>query len=309
MQPLYRFAPSPNGLLHLGHAYSALLNFHRSKREGGRFLLRIEDIDPLRSLTHYEDAIYEDLEWLGLEWEVPVLRQSEHLPFYADAVTLLDEAGWLYPCFCSRAEIIRVAKGQQDPDGGPLYPGTCRYLSEDERRARIAKGDRHVMRLQSEALKAIIPNDLSFDEYHEGEVPTRIPVSLDQWGDAVIARKDVKTSYHLSVVMDDARQGVTDVIRGADLFASTSIHRVLQKLLDLPTPRYRHHRLIMDDEGKYILETTYERNSGGFIVGIDLKNTEQLNQIGKLVEKKEARCLNRYESGRIMFWTPQKLIS
>lgn len=258
-QPLYRFAPSPNGLLHLGHAYSALLNFHRAKHDGGRFLLRIEDIDPLRSLTHYEDAIYEDLEWLGLEWETPVLRQSEHLPLYADAVTRLDEAGWLYPCFCSRAEITRDAKGAQDPDGGPLYPGTCRHLSEDERQARIAKGDRHVMRLKSEALKAIIPNDLSFDEYHEGEVPSRIFVSLDPWGDAVIARKDVKTSYHLSVVMDDARQGVTDVIRGADLFASTSIHRILQMLLDLPTPRYRHHHLIMDDEGEKLAKSRGSR--------------------------------------------------
>ncbi|MBM3637181.1 MAG: tRNA glutamyl-Q(34) synthetase GluQRS [Alphaproteobacteria bacterium] len=254
-QPLYRFAPSPNGLLHLGHAYSALLNFHRAKHDGGRFLLRIDDIDPLRSLTHYEDAIYEDLKWLGLEWETPVLRQSEHLPLYADAVTRLDEAGWLYPCFCSRAEITRDAKGAQDPDGSPLYPGTCRHLSEDERQARIGKGDRHVMRLKSEALEAIILNDLSFDEYHEGEVPSRILASLDPWGDAVIARKDVKTSYHLSVVMDDARQGITDVIRGADLFASTSIHRILQKLLDLPTPRYRHHHLIMDDEGEKLAKS------------------------------------------------------
>lgn len=259
MQPLYRFAPSPNGLLHLGHAYSALLNFHRSKREGGRFLLRIEDIDPLRSLTHYEDAIYEDLEWLGLEWEVPVLRQSEHLPFYADAVTRLDEAGWLYPCFCSRAEIARIAKDQRDPDGGPLYPGTCRGLSRDERLARLAKGDRHVMRLKSDMVKEVVPNDLFFAEYYEGETAIENFASLDQWGDAVIARKDVKTSYHVSVVMDDARQGVSDVIRGVDLFASTSIHRILQWLLGLPTPRYRHHHLIRDYEGEKLAKSRGSR--------------------------------------------------
>lgn len=258
-QPLYRFAPSPNGLLHLGHAYSALLNYERAKREGGRFLLRIEDIDPLRSLTHYEDAIYEDLEWLGLEWETPVLRQSEHLSFYADAVRRLDEAGFLYPCFCSRAEIVRIAQGAQDPDGGPIYPGTCRNFSQDERMTRIAKGDRYVMRLKSEELKAFVPRDLCFDEYHEGDKPQSILVSLDLWGDAVIARKDVKTSYHLSVVMDDARQEVSDVIRGADLFASTSIHRILQWLLDLPSPRYRHHRLIRDDEGEKLAKSRGSR--------------------------------------------------
>lgn len=248
-QPLYRFAPSPNGLLHLGHAYSALLNHHRARREGGRFLLRIEDIDPLRSLTHYEDAIYDDLAWLGLEWETPVLRQSEHLGFYAEAVAHLDERGLLYPCFCSRAEITRDAQGAHDPDGGPLYSGTCRSLSDDERKARIAKGDRHVMRIRSRELESILPHDLFFEEYHEGESGVKTPVSLDLWGDAVIARKDVKTTYHLSVVLDDARQGVTDIIRGADLLPATAIHRILQFLLNLPTPRYRHHRLITDDEG------------------------------------------------------------
>ena len=248
-QPVYRFAPSPNGLLHLGHAYSALLNADHAQRNGGRFLLRIEDIDPLRSLIHYEDAIYEDLAWLGLKWEEPVLRQSDHLGFYAEAVTALDHRQLLYPCFCTRAEVMRSANEMRDPDGAPLYPGTCRHLSTDERHARIAAGHRHVMRLDRVRLADVIKDDLFYEEYLEGEEPERRSIDLDRWGDAVIARKDVKTSYHLSVVLDDARQQVTDVIRGADLKPATDIHRVLQALLGLPTPRYRHHRLITDEEG------------------------------------------------------------
>jgi glutamyl-Q tRNA(Asp) synthetase len=243
-----RFAPSPTGLLHLGHAYSALFAHRIAAEAGGRFLLRIEDIDAGRCRPEFDAAIREDLAWLGLTWEAPVRRQSEHMADYRAALERLDAAGLLYPCFCTRKEILaeieRAGGAPQGPEG-PLYPGTCRALTAAERRARIAAGEAHALRLDAaEAARRAGP--LTWDEIDRG------PQVCDplRHGDAVLARKDVATSYHLAVTADDALQGVTVVTRGEDLFEATHIHRLLQALLGLPAPRYRHHRLLTDENGR-----------------------------------------------------------
>ena len=259
-RPVFRFAPSPNGYLHIGHAYSALQNFEMARRTGGRFLLRIEDIDVERCRPEYEQAIYEDLEWLGLTWEAPVLRQSEHFSVYAQAVDHLQKCGLLYPCFCSRLEISRAVADrrdwQRDPDGGPLYPGTCRHLLEDERARRLASGQHAALRINmARAVDAIGPA-LSWREYGEGEDARDVHAEPSLWGDCVLARKDIPTSYHISVVVDDARQGVSDVVRGKDLFDATSLHRLLQEIFDLPAPRYHHHDLLRDPEGQKLSKST-----------------------------------------------------
>ncbi|ACI91888.1 glutamyl-Q tRNA(Asp) synthetase (Glu-Q-RSs) [Afipia carboxidovorans OM5] len=257
MPPVFRFAPSPNGYLHLGHAYSALLNFDLARQSGGRLLLRIEDIDKPRCRPEYEEAIYEDLAWLGIVWETPVRRQSEHLDIYRRAVDHLAEAGLAYPAFESRAEIVRMI-GQsprkpwpRDPDGAPLYPGSVASLSKEERQVRLQAGEAFVMRLDSlEAIRRM--GALTWDE--EGAGPEgqtgRIAARPDDWGDVVLARKETPTSYHVSVVIDDAVQGVTHVVRGQDLFWATSVHRLLQALMGLPAPVYHHHRLLRDAEGR-----------------------------------------------------------
>ncbi len=243
-----RFAPSPTGRLHKGHAYSALAGFALARRSGGRFLLRIEDIDPTRCTAEYAAGILEDLAWLGLEWEEPVRFQSEHLDDYAAAAARLQERGLLYPCFCTRRDIQReIERAGQAPHGseGPLYPGACRRLSEAERSARLAAGEAHALRLDlAKALSETGP-DLSWTDTLHGEQRAR-PELL---GDAVLVRKDIGTSYHLAVVVDDGIQGVTDIVRGMDLFEATHLHRVLQALLDLPTPTYHHHPLLTDAEG------------------------------------------------------------
>ena len=249
VQPVYRFAPSPNGYLHLGHAYSALLNFERAQKNGGRFLLRIEDIDLGRSRPEFEQAIYDDLAWLGITWEEPVLRQSEHLAFYAEAIETLDKGGLLYPCFCTRSERVQSGSALKDPDGAPLYSGQCRHLDPRLRAEKLNANLPHVKRIDMErALKDLSPA-LTFEEFGLDLNARMIAAQPERWGDAVLARKDVPTSYHVSVVLDDARQGVTDVLRGADLLASTDLHRLLQALFDLPTPRYHHHDLIVDSDG------------------------------------------------------------
>ena len=249
VQPVYRFAPSPNGYLHLGHAYSALLNFERAQKNGGRFLLRIEDIDLGRSRPEFEQAIYDDLAWLGITWEEPVLRQSEHLAFYAEAIETLDKGGLLYPCFCTRSERMQSSSLLKDPDGAPLYSGQCRHLDPRLRAEKLNANLPHVKRIDMErALKDLSPA-LTFEEFGLDLNARMIAAQPERWGDAVLARKDVPTSYHVSVVLDDARQGVTDVLRGADLLASTDLHRLLQALFDLPTPRYHHHDLIVDSDG------------------------------------------------------------
>jgi len=242
-----RFAPSPTGLLHLGHAYSALIAWRAAREASGRFLLRIEDIDEGRCRAEFTDAILEDLAWLGLDWDEPVRRQSEHWEDYRAALDRLIDRDLVYPCFCTRAEIkAEIARAVDAPQGeeGPLYPGTCRRLSDDERAGRIGAGDAFALRL--DVAKAMA---LSGPLYWEDEEKGRIEARPETLGDVVLARKDTPTSYHLAVTVDDAIQGVTLVTRGADLFASTHIHRLLQALLDLPTPHFRHHRLLTDAAG------------------------------------------------------------
>ncbi|HVA14834.1 MAG TPA: tRNA glutamyl-Q(34) synthetase GluQRS [Stellaceae bacterium] len=239
-----RFAPSPTGLLHLGHAYSALIGWRAAREAGGRFLLRIEDIDVTRCRPEFAAAIIEDLAWLGLDWDGAVRQQSEHFADYRAALEKLAARGLIYPCFCTRAEIARAGAAPQGEDSA-LYPGTCRNLSENERMPRIAAGESYALRLDV-ARAAVLVGPLAWDEDGKGIIDAK-PESL---GDVVLARKDVPTSYHLAVTVDDALQGVTLVTRGVDLFSATHIHRLLQALLDLPTPRYRHHKLLTDAEGK-----------------------------------------------------------
>ena len=266
MTALFRFAPSPNGYLHLGHAYSAVLNNRMAEEAGGRLLLRIEDIDATRCRPEYEAAIFEDLRWLGLSWEELVRRQSEHLTAYADALARLAGRGLIYPSFESRTEIASLVAAREregpwprDPDGAPLYPGTAKTLTPQERKLRMAAGDPYALRLDmAAALAAGGPAPLAWTETGAGPGGETGLILADpsQWGDVVLARKDIPTSYHLSVVVDDALQGITHVVRGQDLFAATSLHRLLQILLVLPEPIYHHHRLILDGEGRKLSKST-----------------------------------------------------
>ena len=264
MPPVFRFAPSPNGYLHLGHALSALLNADMARAGGGRFLLRIDDIDATRCRPEYEAAIYEDLAWLGVRWERPVWRQSEHTGDYRVALAKLDAQGLVYPSFESRAEIAmmmagRDAKGPwpRDPDGAPLYPGNAKALTVSERKRRIDAGEPYSLRLDMAAACACA-GSLTWAETGAGPNSETGCVQADPaaWGDIVLARKDAPASYHLSVVVDDAAQAVTDVVRGRDLFHATGVHRLLQALLDLPEPRYHHHRLILDAGGRKLSKST-----------------------------------------------------
>ena len=262
--PAFRFAPSPNGYLHLGHALSALLNADMARAAGGRFILRIEDIDAARCRPEFEAAIYEDLAWLGLTWVQPVRRQSEHLDAYRAALAKLDAMQLTFPSFESRAEIARLvydreshARWPRDPDGAPLYPGAARQMTSQDRAAHLARGDPFAIRLDmTRALEWA--GALCWSEEGTGPAGERGEIAADPgaWGDVVLARKDMPTSYHLSVVIDDALQGITHVVRGSDLFWSTSVHRLLQALLGLPAPRYHHHRLILDDSGKKLSKST-----------------------------------------------------
>jgi glutamyl-Q tRNA(Asp) synthetase len=254
--PVLRFAPSPNGALHLGHALSALVGFDMARRLGGRFLVRIEDIDVARCREELVAGIYEDLAWLGITWEEPILRQSQHFAVYAEAAQWLEAQGLLYPCFASRTEIVDAAKGGLlDPEGSPLYPGLHKRLSKAEIEERMGNGERFALRLDMEraleaAARRLGGRPLTFTELDEEGNPTVIEARPERWGDAVILRKEVPASYHLAVTVDDARQGVTHVTRGRDLYAATDIHRLLQVLLGLPEPRYHHHRLLTDAEGR-----------------------------------------------------------
>jgi glutamyl-Q tRNA(Asp) synthetase len=262
--PVFRFAPSPNGFLHLGHACSALLNFDMARELGGRFLLRIEDIDAARCRPEYEAAIYEDLAWLGLRWEEPVRRQSEHFGEYRAALANLADRHLTFPSFESRTEIARMVADRdvrerwpRDPDGVPVYPGAARQLKEDERQQRIARGEPYAIRLD---MRAAIEwtGPLDWWEMGAGKVGEGGYVGAHpaDWGDVILARKEMPTSYHLSVVVDDAAQGVTHVVRGLDLYRSTDVHRQLQALLDLPAPIYCHHGLIRDEEGRKLSKST-----------------------------------------------------
>jgi glutamyl-Q tRNA(Asp) synthetase len=298
-QPVFRFAPSPNGYLHLGHALSALLNFDMARAAGGQFILRIEDIDAARCRPEFEVAIYEDLAWLGVEWEEPVRRQSEHLADYRAALARLEAMDLVYPSFESRREIARLVAEREkrgawprDPDGALLYPGSARMMSPDERARRLAAGEAHVLRLDMEAALArarmLLPSEVSSshakeygwpeanrkgseaDRARQSEQPLAwtetgsgpngetgaVHAAPRAWGDVVLARKEMPTSYHLSVVVDDALQGVTRIVRGQDLFWSTSVHLLLQTLLGLPAPVYHHHRLITDENGHKLAKST-----------------------------------------------------
>jgi glutamyl-Q tRNA(Asp) synthetase len=250
-----RFAPSPTGLLHLGHAYAALAAWGAARRAGGRFLLRIEDIDATRCRPEFTTAIIEDLAWLGLDWEGEVRVQSRHMPEYRAALDRLAAQGLLYPCFCTRAAIAReVAAAGHAPHGpdGPLYPGSCRRLSPEARAAHMAAGEPYALRLDMAAAMALAPADLSFEEAGKGEEAGegRLRCEPVLFGDAVLARKEVPASYHLCVAHDDALQGVTLVTRGVDLKPATHLHRLLQVLLGWPEPRYAHHRLLTDADGR-----------------------------------------------------------
>jgi glutamyl-Q tRNA(Asp) synthetase len=242
-----RFAPSPNGRLHLGHAFSALTAWDAARAANGRFLLRIEDIDGGRSRRELEAGIYEDLAWLGVRWEEPVRRQSEHLDEYAAALARLDGAGLLYPCFCTRREIEDALTAPHGPERS-IYPGTCRGLAAAERAERVAAGTPYARRLDVGAALART-GPLVFEE-SGGAVPVDTARLTREIGDVVLARKDVPASYHLAVVHDDALQGVTVVIRGVDLAFATPLHRLLQAVLDLSVPTYRHHGLVTDASGK-----------------------------------------------------------
>jgi glutamyl-Q tRNA(Asp) synthetase len=238
------FAPSPTGLLHVGHAFAALLAWRRARAAEGRFLLRLEDIDQGRCRPEFGTAILEDLAWLGLDWDGEVRRQSEHFVDYRAALARLEAMGLVYPCFCTRADIARALDAPQGPEG-PLYPGTCRALGAAERAARVASGAAYALRLDM-ARAVARSGPLAWVDEARGAIVADPPAL----GDVVLARKEVPTSYHLAVTVDDAIQGVTLVTRGADLFAATHVHRLLQALLDLPTPRYHHHALVTDESGR-----------------------------------------------------------
>lgn len=245
-----RFAPSPTGLLHLGHAFAAI----KAREAGDRFLLRIEDLDTMRCREDFVQAIFDDLHWLGLRWEEPVMRQSQRAMAYRAALESLDRAGLIYPCFCTRKEIAaEIANAVEAPSGpdGPVYPGTCRQLSPEERDARIAKNVPHALRLDA-AKAAVMAGPLKFQELGHGPSGEqgRIAVQTLLFGDIVLARKDLPAAYHLAVVVDDAQQGVTLVTRGDDLFAASHVQRLLQALLGLPALSYAHHRLILDESGR-----------------------------------------------------------
>lgn len=265
---VFRFAPSPNGLLHLGHALSAILNHDLAAACGGRFLLRIEDIDPARSRPEFETAIYQDLAWLGLEWEWPVRRQSEHLAFYAEALERLKAMGLLYPGFLSRGEVKARVQAHEaaggvwprDPDGAPLYPTEERTLDRDQANAWIDAGRQHAWRLDMAKARALAPDILDWSEAGEGpEGETGLVMAQpERWGDVILSRPDAPASYHLAVVLDDAAQGITDVVRGQDLFHATAVHRLLQSLFGLPAPSYRHHGLVPGPDGRKLSKSNQD---------------------------------------------------
>src|SRR5262245_24479050 len=264
MPPVFRFAPSPNGYLHLGHALSALLNFDMAQASGGRLLLRIEDIDTTRCRPQFEAAVYEDLAWIGLRWEAPARRQSDHWKDYRSALERLEALGLVYASFESRAQIAhlvarREARGPwpRDPAGVPLYPADARNMPDAEHMRRMQPGEPYAVRLDMRAAlrRAGALTWIETGTGPAGETGT-IVADASVWGDVILARKETPTSYHVAVVVDDAAQGVTNVVRGRDLFHATSVHCLLQALLGLPQPRYHHHRLVLDADGSKLSKST-----------------------------------------------------
>jgi glutamyl-Q tRNA(Asp) synthetase len=254
-----RFAPTPNGRLHLGHAYSALRNAHFARDSGGELLLRIEDVDRARCKREFEDAILEDMAWLGIAFAKAPRRQSEHREDYAEALSGLTRRELIYNCFCTRGEILRTS-GERDPDGAPLHRGGCIAVSASETAERSAAGEPAALRLDMARARQLVPGRLFWREFGEGEAESRVEAEPEAWGDVVLRGKDRPAAYHLAVVVDDALQGVTDVVRGRDLFPSTSVHRVLQELLGREPPRYRHHRLALDAAGAKMSKSASSRS-------------------------------------------------
>ena len=295
VMPVTRFAPSPTGLLHLGHALSAILSHDYARAHGGRFILRIEDIDTTRCRPEFVEAIFRDLDWLGVSWDGEVRRQSEHFDDYRTVLDQLTARDLVYPCFCTRSEIeAEIAASASAPHGpppagpdGPLYPGTCRRLTPAARATRLAAGHPHALRLDmAAALAALGPGAASLNRTGAASLSRTDAASLSRtdaaslsrtdaaglsWtdmdggpvkatpaihGDVVLARKDVPASYHLAVTHDDALQGITHIIRGRDLEAATHLHRLLQALTGWPVPVWRHHRLLTDDQGRRLAKRT-----------------------------------------------------
>ena len=264
---MFRFAPSPNGPLHLGHALSALLNFDMAQSLGGRFLLRIEDIDLARTREEHVTGIFEDLAWLGLSWDEPVLRQSEHFATYQSAAHTLMKLGLLYPCFATRAEITEAARrapSGRDPDGAPLYPGLHKRLMKEEVADRMARDEPFALRLDMDKALDYLEAEtgsrrVTFTEFARDGTVEEIEADPAVWGDAVVVRKDTPTSYHLACVVDDARQGITHVVRGRDLYAATGLHRLLQVLLGIRPPIYHHHRLLTGHDGRKLAKSAGAR--------------------------------------------------
>lgn len=254
---VFRFAPSPNGALHLGHALSALMNADMANENNGRFLLRIEDIDQTRCTPEFEQGIYDDLSWLGLSWEQPVRRQSEHFEDYRAALEKLVAMDLAYPAFLTRGEVKAIVKAAEangtiwprDPDGAPLYPDIDKKRTEANRAEYLSSQVPFAWRLDMQEAIKMAGEPLFWNEYGRGS-HQHIDANPAQWGDVILSRSDAPSSYHLSVVVDDALQGITDVVRGMDLYYATAIHRLLQHLLDLPALNYHHHRLILGSDGR-----------------------------------------------------------
>ncbi len=273
-QPVFRFAPSPNGRLHLGHAFSALTNERLAARFGGMLLLRLEDIDRTRCRPAFELAIIADLAWLGIRFDGEVRRQSEHFDVYRAGLARLEGSGLVYPCFCSRQQVKLAVQAREtdtggsgtaeawprDPDGAPLYPGTCRALDAEDAGRRVAAGEAHVLRLAMDRALASTDGEIAYLRFDESGGEDRVAADPMRWGDVVLARKDVPTSYHLSVVVDDALQRVSHVVRGRDLEAATDIHALLQRLLGLPGPRYHFHRLLLDAGGEKLAKSRHSES-------------------------------------------------
>ncbi|SDR27675.1 tRNA glutamyl-Q(34) synthetase GluQRS [Pseudovibrio sp. Tun.PSC04-5.I4] len=257
--PVYRFAPSPNGHLHLGHAYSAILNQRAAQKYGGKLLLRVEDIDTIRCTPQLQADMLEDLHWLGIQWEEPVRKQSEHFEDYQCTLHKLEERSLVYKAYLTRAQIKRFVAQQdatgtpwpRDPDGAPLYPGDDKVLSAQDQQERQNSDAPYALRLNMEKAIAAVGQPLRWQEARTG----KIQADPAAWGDVVLARKDTPTSYHLSVVVDDALQGITHILRGTDLYHATSVHRLLQTLLNLPEPLYEHHHLIMGADGRKLAKS------------------------------------------------------
>ena len=285
--PVFRFAPSPNGLLHLGHAYSALLNQQFCAKLGGRYLLRLEDIDLTRCTPQLEAQMLDDLQWLGIAWEQPVRRQSEHFSDYEEALEKLHGMGLIYPSFMTRGEIKKAvadveaagADWPRDPDGSPHYPGLEREWSTDQCEAMRRTNSKHAWRLNMKAALELVDEPLDWTEIYPNEHDQRkqIVASPQAWGDVILARSDTPTSYHLAVTVDDALQGVTHVVRGRDLYQATSVHRLLQVLLDLPEPLYHHHDLVIDDAGRKL-----SKSDGDVSLKALRENGLKLNEIAEL---------------------------